>query len=170
VAKIKITAKSTHPKSTNVRGKTTPRLVKATSNDVYNLLDIKLGVKAVSDFDYIKLGQTGITKRSIDNLAQHIGMSRKNVAEQIFDISVKTLERKTSTEKLDKKISSHAVEIAKVLQHANEVFGDEEKVRQWINTKNAALNNNTPVSFFDTLTGMNMVNDILTRIEEGVYS
>ena len=57
-----------------------------------------------------------------------------------------------------------------MLQHANEVFGDEEKVRQWINANNTALNNRTPVSFFDTLTGLNMVNDILTRIEEGVYS
>lgn len=140
------------------------------TNGVYDLLDIQAPVKAASDFDYISLGQTGITKHAIDNLAKHIGMSRKNVAEDIFDVSVKTLERKAATDKLDKKISSHAVEIAKLLHHGNEVFGDEGKLRQWLNTNNAALNNRTPVSFFDTLTGLNMVNDILTRIEEGVYS
>jgi uncharacterized protein (DUF2384 family) len=27
-----------------------------------------------------------------------------------------------------------------------------------------------PVALFDTMTGLNMVNDILGRIEEGVYS
>jgi putative toxin-antitoxin system antitoxin component (TIGR02293 family) len=142
----------------------------AVAKNVFQLLNIDAASKAISSFDYIKLGQNGITKLSIDQLAQHIGMSRKNIAEQIFDISVKTLERKTPDEKLDKKISSHAVELAKLLQHANEIFDDEEKVRQWVNTKNAALNNNAPVSFFDTFTGLGMVNDILIRIEEGVYS
>lgn len=140
------------------------------AGNVYDLLAMEFSEQAVSEFDYISLGQNGITKAAIDNLARHMGISRKNLAEQIFDISIKTLERKTPAEKLDKKISSHAIEIAKLLQHANEVFGDEEKVRQWINTKNAALNNNAPIALFDTLSGLNLVNDILTRIEEGVYS
>ena len=123
-----------------------------------------------SDFDYIRVGQRGIPKGSIDHLAQRIGMSRKNLAEKVFAISVKTLERKSPKTKLDKKISSHAVEIAKVLEHASEVFGDNEKVKDWINRENKALNNMKPVDLFDTLTGLNMVNDILGRIEEGVYS
>ena len=62
------------------------------------------------------------------------------------------------------------LEIAKVVQHAYEVFRDEEKVKVWINRENKALNNMKPVQIFDTLSGLNMVNDILGRIEEGVYS
>lgn len=126
--------------------------------------------KPSSHWDYIDLIKTGIPKSSIDKLAGHIGMSRKKISEEIFDISVKTLERKTPAEKLDKKISSHAVEMAIVLQHAYEVFGDEEKVKLWINRENKALNDHTPVELFDTGSGLNLVNDVLTRIEEGVYS
>jgi putative toxin-antitoxin system antitoxin component (TIGR02293 family) len=124
----------------------------------------------LSDFDIVKLSAVGITKSSINSLASHIGISRKNMAEDIFDVSVKTLERKDSNTRLDKKTSSHAFEIAKVVQHAYEVFRDEEKVKLWINRENKALNNMKPVQIFDTLSGLNMVNDILGRIEEGVYS
>jgi len=123
-----------------------------------------------SDFDIVKLSTIGITKSSINSLASHIGISRKNMAEDIFDVSVKTMERKGSKTRLDKKTTSHALEIAKVMQHAYEVFRDEEKVKLWVNRENKALNNMKPVQIFDTLSGLNMVNDILGRIEEGVYS
>ncbi len=123
-----------------------------------------------SDFDLINAGSKGIPKASVDELAAHLGISRKSMAEDIFDLSVKTLERKSSSEKLDKRTSSHALEIAKVIQHAYEVFEDEEKLRRWINKENRALNGMKPLALFDTLTGLNMVNDILGRIEEGVYS
>jgi putative toxin-antitoxin system antitoxin component (TIGR02293 family) len=124
----------------------------------------------VSEFDLIKLGNSGITKNAIHNLASSIGISRKDIAEDIFNISVKTLERKDLKAKLDKKTSSHAVEIAKVLQHTYEVFRDKEKVKRWLNTENKALNNQKPVSLFTTLSGLLLVNDVLGRIEEGVYS
>ena len=124
----------------------------------------------ISAFEVLKLGSSGITKDSINNLASHIGISRKNMAEDIFNVSVKTFERKDNKEKLDKKTSSHAIEIAKVVQHAYEVFRDEAKLKLWINRENKALNNIKPVQLFDTLSGLNMVNDILGRIEHGVYS
>jgi putative toxin-antitoxin system antitoxin component (TIGR02293 family) len=92
------------------------------------------------------------------------------MAEEILDVSVKTLERKGIEEKLDKRTSSHAVEIARLLQHAYEVFENEEKVKSWMNKENRALNNMKPVQLLETMTGINMVNDILGRIEEGVYS
>jgi putative toxin-antitoxin system antitoxin component (TIGR02293 family) len=123
-----------------------------------------------TEFDIIKLGNTGITKSAINTLASFIGISRKYITENIFDVSVKTLERKDNKEKLDKKTSSHAVEIARVLQHGFEVFKDEEKMKHWLNNENRALNNLKPVELFDTLSGLSMVNDVLGRIEEGVYS
>ncbi len=124
----------------------------------------------VSDFDIINAGQNGITKGAIDNLATHLGVNRKSMAEDILSLSVKTLERKDKNTLLDKRTSSHALEIAKVMQHGYAVFEDEEKVRFWVNDPNKALEGKKPVELFDTLTGLSMVNDILTRIEEGVYS
>ena len=123
-----------------------------------------------SDFDLLLAGSEGISKASVDELANYLGISRKSMAEDIFDLSVKTLERKAATDKMDRRTSAHALEIARVMQHAFEVFEDEEKVKHWVNKENRALNGMKPVSLFSTLTGLNMVNDVLGRIEEGVYS
>lgn len=123
-----------------------------------------------TDFDIIEAGLTGITKASIDELTYYVGVSKKSMAEEILNMSVKTLERKDPKDKLDKRTSSHALEIAKVMQHAFEVFEEEEKARKWLNRENRALNGLKPVQLLNTLTGINMVNDILGRIEEGVYS
>ncbi len=89
------------------------------------------------------------------------------MAEDILDLSIKTLERKADSDRLDKKTSGHTLEIARIIHHAYEVFEDEEKVKKWINTENRALNNMKPVQLFDTFTGLGMVNDVLGRIEEG---
>ena len=123
-----------------------------------------------SEFDIISLSNEGITKASLDALIGHLGISKKAFSENILDASVKTLERKKSTDKLDKHTSSLVIEIAKVVEHAFAVFENEEKVKNWLNTPNKALNNIKPVDLFYMPTGLNMVNDILGRIEEGVYS
>jgi putative toxin-antitoxin system antitoxin component (TIGR02293 family) len=123
-----------------------------------------------SEFDIISLSNEGITKASLDALIGHLGISKKAFSENILDASVKTLERKKSTDKLDKRTSSHIIEIAKLLEHAIAVFEDEEKVKKWINTPNRALNNIKPIDLFYLPTGLSMVDDILGRIEHGVYS
>jgi putative toxin-antitoxin system antitoxin component (TIGR02293 family) len=153
------------------RDKNEAALIIKTAGMAYWLgFDGKRHLALLSDFDIINAGNRGISKASIDALTAHIGISKKTMAESILDLSVKTLERKENNEKLDKRTSSHVLEIARIMHHAYQVFEDEEKARQWINTENRALSNMKPVQLFDTLTGLNMVNDVLIRIEEGVYS
>jgi putative toxin-antitoxin system antitoxin component (TIGR02293 family) len=123
-----------------------------------------------SDFDIIKASMAGINKVSVDELARYIGVSKKSMAEDILNVSIKTLERKDLNDKLDTRISSHALEVARVMQHAFEVFEEEEKAKRWLNQENRALKGAKPVQLLNTLTGINLVNDTLTRIEEGVYS
>ena len=86
-----------------------------------------------SEFDLINAGQKGIAKASVDQLANYLGISRKAMAEDIFDLSVKTMERKSPKDKMDRRTSAHAIEIAKVMQHAYEVFEDEQKLKHWVN-------------------------------------
>ncbi|HVS92369.1 MAG TPA: antitoxin Xre/MbcA/ParS toxin-binding domain-containing protein [Mucilaginibacter sp.] len=123
-----------------------------------------------SEFDLISLSNEGLSKASVDALVDHLGISRKAFSENILDISVKTLERKKITDKLDKRTSSHVIEIAKVVEHAFEVFEDEDSVKQWLNTANRALGGIKPIDLFYIPTGLGLVDDILGRIEYGVYS
>ncbi len=123
-----------------------------------------------SAFDIISIGTAGLPKSSVDELARYLGISRKSMAEDVLDLSVKTLERKSPTEKLDKRTSFHALEIAKLMQHGFAVFEDEEKLQRWMKKENRSLNGMRPIDLLDSLTGLTMVNDVLGRIEEGVYS
>ncbi|HWD90665.1 MAG TPA: antitoxin Xre/MbcA/ParS toxin-binding domain-containing protein [Mucilaginibacter sp.] len=123
-----------------------------------------------SDFDLISLSNEGISKASVDALVGHLGISRKAFSENILDTSVKTLERKKNTDKLDKRTSSHIIEITKVVEHAFEVFEDENSVKQWLNSPNRALGGIKPIDLFYIPTGLSMVDNILGRIEHGVYS
>lgn len=123
-----------------------------------------------SALDDIDLAVEGVSKASIDNLASRLGVSKKKMAEDILSVSVKTLERKSASDKLDKRTSSHAIEIARVMQHAYAVFEDGDKVKSWMNQDNRALNGEKPLLLLETLSGINLINDVLGRIEEGVYS
>ncbi|SEN87998.1 putative toxin-antitoxin system antitoxin component, TIGR02293 family [bacterium A37T11] len=123
-----------------------------------------------SDFDLIALSNQGLKKASLDALIGFMGMTKKYFAEHILDISVKTLERKKSDDTLDRHTSSHIIEVAKVVEHAFKVFEDAEKVKSWLNTPNRALNQMKPIDLFYIPTGLAMVDQVLGRMEEGVYS
>jgi len=131
-----------------------------------DLIKIKLN----SAFDLIELSNQGLTKASIESLIDHLGVTKKNFTEDILHFSVKTLERKKSLDKLDKYTSSHVIEIAKVVEHAYEVFEDENIVKRWLKTPNNALKQMKPLDLFYIPTGLAMVDNILGRIEDGVYT
>lgn len=122
-----------------------------------------------SFFKTKEMADKGLKKSDIDNLAEHLGVSRKTMAEKILMISVKTLERKND-DTLDRRASSHALEVARLMQHAFRVFEDQQKIKDWLRRGDRALSGFKPIDLLNTLSGINMVNDVLGRIEEGVYS
>lgn len=129
-----------------------------------------LGVHIKTEFDLIALSNQGLTKASLDALLTFLGIPKKAFVESILDMSVKTIERKKEDDLLDRHTSSHLIEIAKVVEHAIEVFEDEEKVRDWLAKPNRSLNGMQPLELFALPTGLALVNAVLGRIEEGVYS
>jgi putative toxin-antitoxin system antitoxin component (TIGR02293 family) len=58
----------------------------------------------------------------------------------------------------------------RIATRAREVLGEEEKARQWLRTPNRALAGQTPLSRLDTNLGAREVEEILGRIEHGVFS
>jgi len=121
-------------------------------------------------YDLIILSRAGISKASAESVISYTGMSKKTFVEDILNLSIKTLERKQGDDKLDKRTSSLVIEVARVLEHTYQVFADKEKVHRWLSKPNNALHGESPLSLFSTPTGIGMVEDVLTRIEEGVYS
>ncbi len=129
-----------------------------------------IGTGIKTEFDLITLSNNGLKRASLDALISFLGLPRKQFVENVLDMSVKTIERKQPDDRLGRHTSSHIIEIAKVVEHAMAVFEDEEKVRDWLAAPNRALNGMRPLELFHMPTGLALVNTVLGRIEEGVYS
>ena len=88
----------------------------------------------------------------------------------LLNISYKTLGRKKNTDLLSSLASSLTIEIADTITKGLYVFEDATKLNRWLHKENKALNGNKPFDLLNTPTGIKLVNQILGRIGEGVYS
>ena len=66
--------------------------------------------------------------------------------------------------------SDRLVRVTRVLLHAKSVFDHERDAVAWFSMPNAALGGETPLSWLDTDAGVHQVDDVLTRLEFGVYA
>ena len=57
-----------------------------------------------------------------------------------------------------------------VAEHGLAVFEDQDKFNRWLRRPLALLQNQSPLQFLDTVTGLRLVDQLLGRIEYGVYS
>jgi putative toxin-antitoxin system antitoxin component (TIGR02293 family) len=57
-----------------------------------------------------------------------------------------------------------------LMAHAVDTFGDPAKARAWLTTPNPVLSNLQPVEIAMTSEGVARVEEVLTRIDYGIYS
>ena len=66
--------------------------------------------------------------------------------------------------------SDRLLRARQVFDHARAVFDNDQDVVAWFSMPNHALSGDTPLSLMDTDAGVHQVDDVLTRIEFGVYA
>ncbi len=66
--------------------------------------------------------------------------------------------------------SDRLLRTRRVLDHARIVFDDDGDTAAWLSTPNHALSGESPLSLMDTDAGVHVVDEVLTRIEFGVYA
>lgn len=122
-----------------------------------------------SSIDFILVSERGIPKLSVENLAGVLDIPMAVMA-SLLNVSYKTLGRKKRTDFLDELSSSMSIEIASTVAKGISVFEDRDKFNRWLQKENKALKGKKPFELLSTPTGIKLVNQILGRIEEGVYS
>lgn len=123
----------------------------------------------VSSFDYIDNVINGVPKASAINLASTMDVPLKDMA-SLLNISYKTFARKKPADKMDPLTSSLTIEIANVIAEGVATFGSLQKFRSWLQKPNRALAGHTPFSLLNIPTGIKMVQNVLGRINEGIYT
>ncbi len=78
--------------------------------------------------------------------------------------------RRSRREPLSVEEADRAVRLARVYGHAEEVFGDGARAWAWLRAPNRSLDDHVPVQLLQTETGARVVEEALTRIDEGIFA
>jgi putative toxin-antitoxin system antitoxin component (TIGR02293 family) len=88
----------------------------------------------------------------------------------MLGISKATLHRRKSKGRLDQAESDRVVRYARLMGKAVEVMESEENARQWLTSPQFGLGGAVPLQYAETEVGAREVENLLGRIEYGVYS
>lgn len=116
----------------------------------------------------MKIVKEGIPFAFLQRFARHVGETDNNVLAKI-GVTGGTVDRRRKAEILKPDESDRLYRLARVTEMAERVLEDPIKARDWLKIKNRALGGVTPFSLLDTEPGVVMVEDVLNRIEFGVY-
>ena len=64
---------------------------------------------------------------------------------------------------------TNEIAVVNVTARAIEVFGTRERALRWLETPVRALHDRTPLSLLNTAEGIGQVQDVLGRVEHGVW-
>ena len=62
-----------------------------------------------------------------------------------------------------------ALRLVRVIDHADQVFGDRDKALRWLRKPSRALNGIAPIDLLESETGAHLVEQALYQIEFGIY-
>lgn len=88
----------------------------------------------------------------------------------MLGISKATLHRRKAEGRLGSAESDRVVRFARLMGKAVEVFETEENARQWLTSAQFGLGGAVPLEYAETEVGAREVEELLGRIEHGVYS
>ncbi|MDE2578139.1 MAG: DUF2384 domain-containing protein [Hyphomicrobiales bacterium] len=94
-------------------------------------------------------------------------------AEEIEAVVVpaRTLQRRLARgEKLTAEESDRAVRLARIADHAERVFGAQEKAGRWLRRPNAGFDGAPPFALLRSETGARKVEEALLRIDHGIFA
>jgi putative toxin-antitoxin system antitoxin component (TIGR02293 family) len=115
----------------------------------------------------------GLPYRAVTALARSIdetAVRERELSEALGLPTLRTLKRRQRPNRLDPGESDRVVRMARVIAHAIEILGDRDKAAAWVDRRNRALGGETPLSLLDTDIGVGEVEDVLGRMEHGVFS
>ncbi|MEI7732708.1 MAG: antitoxin Xre/MbcA/ParS toxin-binding domain-containing protein [Verrucomicrobiota bacterium] len=125
-----------------------------------------------SDYTPAKLIEAlrmGLPVRELDALQTSLDMPMEKLV-PMLGISKATLHRRKLEGRLGTAESDRVVRFARLMGKAVEVLESEANARQWLTAPQFGLGGAVPLDYAETEVGAREVEDLLGRIEYGVYS
>ncbi len=113
--------------------------------------------------------ESGLPYTSFDALRERFGLSREDAAAAI-GLPLRTLARRKRERRLHSDESDRLARVARVAAEAARILGDEQRAGLWLRDANLVLGGKRPIELVSSDLGARQVEDVLGRIEFGVYS
>ena len=113
--------------------------------------------------------KAGLPFQELDDLRNKLGLSMEKLV-PLLGISKATLHRRKLEGRLDVLESDRVVRFARLLGKASEVMESPENGCRWLTSPQVGLGGAVPLEYAQTEVGAREVEDLLGRVEYGVYS
>jgi putative toxin-antitoxin system antitoxin component (TIGR02293 family) len=125
-----------------------------------------------SKLDVHEVIRKGLPGGVLIYMVKHIQTMKPVDVGQAVGVSIRTVQRRTGSPQklLSQDQSGRAWKFAEVLTTATEVFGSQSEAEKWLTTPAVALDQRRPVDLLSSPAGVEMVEQLLGRLEYGVYT
>lgn len=117
----------------------------------------------------IKVLRDGLPVREIESLQTSLNLPMEKLA-PLLGISKATFHRRKKEGKFSPAESDRVLRFARLMGKATAVLESDENARRWLTAPQTGLGGAVPLDFAETEVGAREVEDLLGRIEHGVYS
>lgn len=122
-----------------------------------------------SPAEVVAMVRRGLPVEELTALAAWLAIPEEELA-PLLGISRATLHRRKKTGQLETPESERIVRIGRLMARATEVLGNEKAAREWLRTPAIAFRGESPLAYLDTEIGAREVENLLGRLEHGVFS
>lgn len=134
----------------------------------------QLGIKIKKAKEVDNLIRKGIPFKVVEDIKERLKLADEEIA-GILGMSVRTLSRRRHIkDKEDARLnaieSDRLFRLVKIFALAQDVLEDKEQAIKWLHSRQFGLGKRIPLEVIQTEVGAREAEDLLMRIEHGVYS
>ena len=127
-------------------------------------------MNGISQKELIQHIRNGLAFSALESLSLETGQALSELAPRI-GIPPRTLARRKSSGKLSMEESERVVRLANLYEKATELFGgDAASARRWMSQPKKALGGESPLDYAGTELGAREVENLIGRLEHGVFA
>ncbi len=129
-----------------------------------------LGIETADNLKLAEKVEAGFSFAALERLGKTTGLSLERLRVAVR-ITPRTLTRRRKEKKLSPEESDRLVSVSRLLAQTFELFGgNADAGMRWFQSPNRALNGQSPLQVAATETGAREVENLIGRLEHGVFT
>jgi putative toxin-antitoxin system antitoxin component (TIGR02293 family) len=130
----------------------------------------RIGLRSRSDVQFMDSVEDGLSYQALASLQRSMGLSTREIAKAV-KVSERTLARRKIERRLTDVESERLARVSRLFELAVSLFeGDEPAATRWFRKPAPALGDKTPLELVAMELGARQVENLIGRLEHGVFS